>query len=705
MATSKFTLRDDFPPASYAAWRTLIDEELKGASFERKLVTRTYEDLELRPVYTQSDFDGRKDASGFPGVMPFARGAAAAVPQSAQELAQERAEPALESARACLLDDLEHGVDRIHVRFDRASRDGLDGDDETAGPSVGLDGVALYSMADLDALFEGVSLDAVPVSLEAGANFFPAACALIGLWEHRGHPPKGVRGAFNADPLAVLAHDGRLPGSLDLAYDHMAALCEWTSRNAPGVRAIRVGTAPYHHAGATAAQDLGIAMATGVAYLRALESRGIEPAEAADQMLFNLALGTNAFLAIAKLRAARKLWARVLEACNVAEPRRGMILHVETSKRVLTARDPWVNMLRNTVTCFAGLVGGAQIVTSAPFDAALGLPNALARRVARNTPIVLREEARLARVVDPAGGSWTIEHLTEALAEKAWAAFQAIEAQGGMATALRTGWVASTIELAFAPRLRNIATRRDPIIGVSEFPLVEEAPVEPVVVDHTSLRNEVRERMKQHRASVRPESSLAALRGHRGESLVTHVTRACRAGATFGQVARALHDGSSELLDAPLAPHPYAEPYQELRDAADRHLVECGTRPRVFLANVGPLAQHNARSTYARGFFGAGGFEIVESASLSSPEELATAFQASGARTAVICSSDALYERHVAALAPALRLAGARTVILAGHPGEREGAYREAGVDRFIYVRCDVVATLRALLQEEGALT
>lgn len=704
MTTAKFTLRDDFPPASYASWRALIDEELAGASFERKLVTRSDDGIELRPLYTRDDFDGSTDASGFPGAMPFTRGASDVLPPPAQELAQERAEPALEAARACLRDDLEHGVGRVHLRLDRAARDGMDGDDEDATSLVGVDGVALYSMADLDALFEGVALGEVAISLDAGANFLAAASGVIALLEHRGLAWSDAHVAFNADPLATLARDGRLPGALTLAFDHVAALCEWATRHMPRAHVLRVGTTPYHHAGATAAQDLGIALATGVAYLRALEARGIAPAAVAERMLFDLALGTRTFLAIAKLRAARRLWARVLEACGVQASRRGMTLHVETGKRVLAARDPWVNMLRNTVSCFAAIVGGAQIVTSAPFDAALGLPNALARRVARNTPIVLREEARLDRVVDPAGGSWTIETLTEQLAEKAWSAFQAIEARGGMVEALRSGWIASSLEAADAPRQRNLATRRDPLIGVSEFARVDEVPVERVEVSLDAVRRDVRARIERHRSQVAPDVALAGLRGPSGEPLVERAVAACRAGATFGQIAAALCDDASEHLEAPLTPRPYAAAYEALRDAADRHLADTGARPSVFLVNVGTLAQHNARTTYARGFFAAGGFAVHESESETSTEALAAAFQASGARIAVICSSDAVYAQHVAALAPALRRAGARTVILAGPPGEHEAAYRGAGVDRFIYVRCDVVEALRALLQEEGAL-
>lgn len=705
MSNSHFRIRDDFPAATYDAWRALVEADLGGTPFERKLVTRTYDGLEIQPLYTASDRPHADDPSGFPGAMPYTRGSSPAIPSAAPELAQERLESDRDTLHACIVDDVTHGVGRVHLRFDEAVRRGFDGDEDGAEPFVGSDGACLYTTDDLDAAFEGVALETIAVSLDAGAHALPAAAAMVALWRRRNIAPEQRRGAFNADPLGVWAAEGSLPHPCTVAYDQMAELAQWTAHTLPGVTALRVGTAPYHHAGATTTQDLGFSLATAVEYLRELEARGLPPTQAAPQILFHMAIGTQLFLAIAKLRAARMLWARVLEACGVPEPERGQRMHVATSKRVLTTRDPWVNILRNTTCCVAGVLGGAQILSSTPFDAALGLPNALGRRLARNTPIVLLEESHLGRVADPAGGSWMIEHLTEALAERAWGQFQEVEAQGGMRCALESGWIAAQIDSAFEARQRNIATRRDPIIGVSEFPNLDEAPLEPVHVDPEELRVQVVERLRLHRPRTDPDA-LRALREHSSgptgtagmEALVT----ASLAGATLGQLAAALASQAPVTLPAPLTLRPLAEPFEALRDAADGMLAQSGSRPRVFLANLGALAQHAARSSFSRNVFEAGGFEVLESESTEDPDVLFHGLQRSAAHTAVLCASDPVYATLAAPAAAALRRAGARTIILAGHPGAQEATYREAGIDRFIHLRCDVVAVLRDMLREEG---
>src|SRR5262249_37771197 len=246
------------------------------------------------------------------------------------------------------------------------------------------------------------------------------------LWRRRGVPLDQARGAFNADPLAVLARDGQLPMSPATTLAQMANLAAWTAKHYPNVTAVRVGTAPYHHAGATAAQDLAFGMATAVEYLRAMTQAGLSVDVAAGQILFSISLGTHHFLALAKLRAARRLWARVVQACGGSPAAGAMCIHARVSKRVLTLRDPYVNLLRNTAACYAAALGGADAITSVPFDAVAGPPDSFSRRIARNTSLILQEEAHLHRVIDPAGGSSYLEWLTNQVAKHAWHIFQEI---------------------------------------------------------------------------------------------------------------------------------------------------------------------------------------------------------------------------------------------------------------------------------------
>jgi methylmalonyl-CoA mutase len=699
MLAPEFSLQDDFPPADYDEWRKLAEADLEGASFEQKLVTHTYEGIDVLPVYTRRDRPGDGDPDGFPGLSPFVRGARPlGAVQTGWDLRQEHAHPDLAFTNQAILEDLRGGVTSLLLRLDSAARNGLDPDDPAAAELAGRDGLMMYHVDDLDRALTGVHLHMIGVTLEAGAAFLPAAALLAALWQRRGVGPDQARGAFNADPLAVLARDGQLPVPPETALDLMADLAAWTSQKYPHVTAVRVGTAPYHHAGATAAQDLAFGMATAVEYLRAMTARNGEnpPArlnvdDAARQILFSISLGTHHFLAIAKLRAARRLWARVVEACGgTAQAAGAMRIHSRVSKRVLTLRDPYVNLLRNTVACYAAGIGGAETITSVPFDAVAGLPDGLSRRIARNTVLVLQEEAQLHRVIDPPGGSWYLDWLTDQVADKAWMLFQAVERQGGMLRALRSGWVARQIDSAFAPRARNLARRKEGITGVSEFPNVGEAPVVRPAPDRAALRAEATRRLAASRGETADWPAQPA-------SLVEAASR----GASIGQLSRALGFHVGPMLLPPLTPHPFAEPFEELRDASDAWQAAHGRRPRVFLANMGPVAHHTARATYAKNFFEAGGFEVAGNDGFKDADAAARAFAASGATVAVLCSSDKLYPEVVPQVAPKLKAAGARSVVLAGNPGANEAAWRAAGVDRFIFIKCDVLGTLREMLREE----
>jgi methylmalonyl-CoA mutase len=542
-------------------------------------------------------------------------------------------------------------------------------------------------------------LPLIGVTLEAGAAFLPAAALLAVLWRRRGITPDQARGAFNADPLAVLVRDGQLPVSPETALAQMAELAAWSAQHYPQVTAVRVGTAPYHHGGATAAQDIAFGMATAVEYLRAMAAR-LDIDSAARQILFSISVGSHHFLAIAKLRAARRLWARVVEACGGSPGPAAMRLHSRVSKRVLTLHDPYVNLLRNTVACFAAGLGGAESITSVPFDAVAGLPDAFSRRIARNTLLILQEEGHLHRVIDPPGGSWYLDWLTDKVAEKAWGIFQEVERGGGMLRAIQSGWIAGQIDSAFAPRAKNLARRKEGITGVSEFPDVREAPLTRPAPDLGTLRAAAVQRVRTARFDGDP----AAGQRRSVSGSPTQLVELAAAGASLGQLARALGFHTEPTTWVPLTPHPFAQPFEELRSASDAWQAKHGKRPRVFLANLGPVAHHTARAIYAKNFFEAGGFEVIGTGDFGEADAAARAFVVSGASVAVICSSDKLYPEVVPQVTPKLKAAGARSVVLAGNPAANEAAWRAAGVDRFIFIKCDVLATLRDMLREEGVI-
>ncbi|SLN77690.1 methylmalonyl-CoA mutase family protein [Oceanibacterium hippocampi] len=695
MTDQDLVLAGDFPAVDDAAWRGLVDKALKGASFEKRLVTRSLDGIEIRPLYTR-DKDAPRDRSGFPGAAPFTRGSdAAGATRWGWEIRQRFAHPEPAESNREIRRDLSGGVNSVLLRFDRAARNGLDGDRDEARELAGQGGAMAYGLDDFERIFDGVALDAISVALEAGGAFLPAAGLLTALWARRGLADGDAHGAFNADPLGTLASDGELPGTLESQLRALADLAAACSERFPGVTAVAASAVPYHDAGASEAEELAATMATGVEYLRAMTGAGLGIDEAARQIAFTIPLDADFFLSIAKLRAARKLWSRIAGASGAGESAQAARIHAETSWRMLSRRDPWVNLLRNTGAAFAAGVGGAESVTVRPHTDALGLPAELARRIARNMQAVLMEESSLHRVMDPAGGSWFVEDMTDRLAAAAWSRFQAIEAAGGMAKVVLDGSLARDIAKTADRRARRIAHREEPITGVSEYPQLEETAPEILRPDLSRLASELHGRLPDMKAR---EAAAAAL-DVRGDGLLAATATAAEKGATVGALSAALFTGRQT---APVfTRHRLAEGFEALRDRADAH-AEAGARPTVFLATLGHQADFAARAGFARNFFAAGGIAAVDGGELADGNAAAKAFRESGARVAVLCSSDALYGEKAEDTARALKTAGCDALYLAGRAGDNEAAYRAAGIDEFVFAGCDALALLDAALTRMG---
>ncbi|MFG3133220.1 methylmalonyl-CoA mutase family protein [Streptomyces tendae] len=518
----EFTLAAEFPDATHEQWRHLVagvlsrtGKEVPTATVEEHLSTALEDGLSVRPLYSASDTAA--DA-GLPGAPPFVRGARAeGNTVGGWDVRQRHAAPESGS----VLTDLENGVTSLWLVM----------------------GDAGIPVSSLGQVLDGVHLDLAPVVLDAGDDVASAAGELLRLYEARGFARTAARGNLGADPLGHEARTGRATGFAPVT--RLARLC---AERYPGLRAVTVDALPYHEAGGSAAQELGCALATGVAYLRELTGAGLGVEQAAGQLEFRFAATADQFLTIAKLRAARRLWARVAEVCG-ARRAGAQVQHAVTSPVMMGRRDPWVNMLRTTVAALAAGVGGADAVTVLPFDQALGLPDAFARRIARNTSTILIEESHLARVIDPAGGSWYVERLADELAEAAWRFFQEIEWQGGQAAALRSGMVPDLLAETWSVRTARLAERSEPVTGVSEFPHLDEEPV----------------------------------------------VRAPAPEPLSGGLPRVRRD----------------EAFEALRARSDAHLAATGARPRVYLAALGPAAAHTARLTFASNLFQAGGIEPV----------------------------------------------------------------------------------------------
>lgn len=587
----------------------LVAKALKGGDFEKKLVGRTYDGLRVEPLYGRT--------SGAPNAAAV-RPARHATGGLAWDIRQPATGTDPAAVNAAILEDLAGGISGVILRIGGPGRSGLSADKGAIGRAL-----------------DGVRLDwGVSVALDAGCAFEAAGEALLAVAAAAPRDATSGMLALNADPLGALARTG---GLMQDGAQSLAALARLydLAASVPGAWVGLVDGRPYHDAGASEAQELACMAATLVAYLRGLEAAGHTPAQAMARMAFTLSADAQIFPTIAKLRAARRIAARIAEACGGGKAARAVHITAETSGRMMARRDATTNMLRTTVACTAAAMGGADAITVLPFSWALGQPDGFARRMARNTQIVLMEESSLGRVADPAGGSWYVEQSTDELCVKAWGLFQEIEAKGGMLAALQGGHVQAMIAETAAERARNLATGREELIGVANFPELKDA-------------------------------------GFKGEPW----PRAEEAD-DFAITAEAL---PLRRLGAPL---------EALRDAADAYTARQGHTPRVFLANLGTLAEFSARATFARNFFAAGGIEAVGEAGFSATADAGRAFADSGATVACLCSSDANYALQAEAAAQVLTAAGARHVVLAGRPGEKLEVFRAAGIGSYIYQGCD----------------
>jgi methylmalonyl-CoA mutase len=605
-------LAAEFPATERDDWRKLVEAALKGRSFD-KLISKTYDGIAIEPLYERAR-----------GAQPVA-GRAAGRPW---QVLQRVDHPDPREANKQVLDDLENGATGLVLVM--------------AG-SINANGYGLdASPQTLARVFDRVHLDAgITIDFNLSAATRGAAGHFAELAKQRGLAPSAIDMRAGINPIGGFAAAGSAPGPWHvLSHIFSERVRELNGKGFRGPFAVADGRI-IHDAGGSEAQELAFALASAVEYLRALTANSVEPDAARGMIYFRLAADADEFLTIAKFRSLRKLWARVEDACGLA-PKPAYVA-AETAWRMMTRRDPYVNMLRTTIAVTAAGLGGADSILALPYTAALGLPDALARRIARNMQLILQEESNLAKVADPAAGSGGIEDLTAQLCGAAWAQFQEIEKAGGIWKALESGLVQQKVAAVRAERQKAVARRKDALTGTNDYPNLHETL--PTVLDVAAITPP-----KESAASVKADA-LPRIR--------------------------------------------LAEPFESLRDKSDALLAKTGARPKVFLANLGKLSDFNARATFAKNFYEAGGIEATASEAFKSLVEMIAAFKASGAKLACVCSSDKVYEAQAAEAAAALKAAGA-VVHLAGRPGEHEADWSIAGYSTYIFVGCDALSTLRA---------
>ena len=730
---------DEFAHPTADEWQAAAVDSLGGQPFE-KLISPSYEGIPIRPLYRRKDTAGLSFTGTVPGRPPYVRGRAAIGSLRlgwgiAQALGLGR--PA--AFNRALLADLERGQTALTLRLDVPTRAAFD-PDAAAPDEVGRDGLSLATADDVADALRGVILSGLSLLAHTGATVVPLLAALAARQRRADLPTAELTGCVAADPLGVLAEEGALPLPLDEAYNQMAQAARWAADAAPGLATVAIRVDIYHDTGANAVQELAYTLATGVAYLRALTERGLDTDTATRAIHCHFAIGGRFFMEVAKLRAARLLWAQVIEAFGGDDESAELTIHAHTARRNKTAIDPHVNMLRATTEALAAAVGGADTLCVAPFDEPLGAPDDFSRRIARNVQIILQQESHLTNLIDPAGGSYAVETLTDQLAHEAWALFQEIERQGGMAAALENGFVQSSIAAVAGKRTAALAKRRDVLVGVNQFanPTEKPRPTAPPADD--TLYVERATQLAAHRAgrdnvacaaaleqlsqAVADDADLTGLLRPVRSGTVEAAIAAAEAGATLSEMSAALRHNADLTGDetpvrslptvTPLPRGRAAEPFEELRQKALSLTLSqgerepdplalrerVGERARLFLANLGPPRQHKARADFTQAFFEVGGFQVITNNGFKTPDEAAAAALASGAPAVAICSTDETYPELVPPLVAAIKAAAPNTVVvLAGRPAEQVEVLRAAGVDEFIHMGADALAINRWLLE------
>jgi len=701
--SENLNLRETFPATTYEQWKDAAVKLLKGRPFE-SLIKKTYEGIDIQPIYMKDVMKDLPHVEALPGQAPYVRGEKALQYVSdAWKIAQEIPYADPKEFNAALKYDLGRGQDAVTVPLDKATIAGQNPGEAKSGV-VGDGGLSLASLEDARTAFDGVDMEKTAVYINAGPSGVAVTALLAACAKSKGASIAGVKGCVNVDPLEYLAVNGNLPMSLDEAYTEMAELARWAKDNAPGLRTIAANAYAYNHSGGSAVQDIAFAVATAVEYLSALQEKGLTVDDVAARISFGFSLGGDFFMEIAKLRAVRLVWAKVIEAFGGSDESKKVYLNVRTSKFNKTVVDPYVNLLRVTTEAFSGVLGGCNSMHVAPFDEPIGLPSEFSRRIARNLQIMLKEEWNLNKIVDPSGGSWYVETITDQLAKKSWELFKEIEKKGGMARALQDGFPQETVAKIAGDRARAVAMRKDIYVGTNQYPNLKEQPVTASLPDFDGLYAIRTEQVKKASSAADAAKVKAGLDLIGSGRFVEGAMAAAEAGATLGEISRALWaKGGAVSGVKPVNIHRGAAAFEALRKKTEDYKKKTGNAPKIFMANMGPIPQHKARADFSNGFFSVGAFEMLGNNGFATVDEAADAALKSGAGAMVICSTDATYPDIVPGLVKKVKAAKPDMfVILAGYPTELVEAFKEAGVDEFIHVKANLYDTLVKLQNKLG---
>ncbi len=669
---------DEFAPTSYEQWKEAAEAALKGAPFDKKLLSKTYEGITIQPIYTRQSCEDFGQRLTFPGAKDFLRGTnATGYINQPWTIAQASDAVLPEDANAIIKKELSKGATAVAF-----------------GPQL-----ILETLEDAEALFDGIDLSIYPLNAYAGESAF-ALLALIKAYEDKkGLDSTSLSGCIGADPAGAMAANGKISGSIEQLLEQLSIALQWSLKNAPQLKTIYIQGSVYHNGGANAVQEVAACMSSAIAYIEALLKDGYDINDIAKTIRFGFSLGANFFMEIAKIRASRLIWAQIIKAYGGNDEAAMINITARTSSFTSTVYDPYVNILRSTTQAFSGIVGGVDALQVAPFDEAVRPSDELSRRVARNIQVMMQNEFNLLSPVDPAGGSWYIETLTGQLAEAIWVSMQKIEADGGIFAVLQAGTLQEQIAATLNERFNKLATRADKAVGTNMYANMLEEKLQGTC--ECEKQQAARKAAAAKHAALYQKSDIDKALANIDKCIGSAV-KAIAAGTTVNDIAAKLSGDGLSVKEIPA--HRWTEQFEALRSRTEAYKAAKGQSIKVFLANMGPIPQHKARADFSTGFMEVAGFEVLKNDGFASVDEAAAAAKASGADVTIICSTDDTYPEIVPALVAQIKAAcPAVRIILAGAPApELKEAWNKAGIDDYIHVKANSLQILSEIQKARG---
>ncbi|RBW70877.1 methylmalonyl-CoA mutase family protein [Bacillus taeanensis] len=678
-----------FSIPTYKEWRSVTEKILKSSSFN-SLFTSTYEDIILQPIYEKAD----DFHSSYPSDFPYRRGTNAVKKSNkAWEISQELLGAVPTKVNKKLLHALKHGQTAVHLVLDDASKRGFD-PDEVPPEWVGRKGVSIATIDDMKEIFQGVDLSKTPLFIHTGALSLPLFVLLQSYLKNHSLSSAALQGTIGMNPLGMLSVDGILQSPLNVYYDSMANIITWSKQNSPSLRTVLVEGHPFHNGGASAVEELAFSIACGVEYLRALLERNVSIEDAASSFSFSFSIGSNFFMEIAKFRAARVLWASIVEAFGGSNNHSKIWIHARTSEWNKTIYDPYVNMIRSTVEAFAAAASDIDSLHISSFNEPIQSSTSFAERIARNTHFILQEEANFNKIIDPGGGSFYIESLTDSLAEAAWVLFQKVEEKGGLYKALQQGFPQEKINKTAKKREQNIHYQKDVFVGTNKYVNIQEKKWGK----NEENRSVYEERIKSFKKQRKNRSEKKI------DIQIDLLIDQAKQGLTLGMIRHAVYKETPSISIRPILKQRAAASFEKLRFASERYSLKNNKKPTVFLVNIGELSSFRKHVDFASDLLKVGGFKVLRSNEFQTVKEAVKAIISLSPNAVVLCSKE---ERHPT-LVPALmkelnKVKCHASVLLAGQPSNQQRReYEQLGVFAFLNENCNSYDVLLKLQKERG---